>query len=369
MAPTSSEPNTRYGPAEGLTDHPTYAHQRICPKMSDAPGRSRVHSSSEVVVSVEGKVVATDIASTEVEWVTRPKPKLPDPNSLAVVRIKETSCKEEGRTEAVTGGHSGAADSFVAEGKRGTLMAHVDGDVTVTDGSLRARLLRRSVLLTSPPLLAAVFPWDRGGRETTGGLFYGAAPASSARQREYAAITMTGGKTHETTNGEGWVSAEVSVAEKEEAAASSVSRVNGGGRAPGMAMVGVTILRPVATGPAPTAAMDAVAWAVGTSTSSIASVGGRFLQDVPSNLLRILGWGRDMVIRVGTANFIHYGGGSKTKEEEVAAWHPFSMAMGHPKFSFCSITFWDPEDKVGLKGGRLLRWALVGPLAKPVRIT
>ncbi|MED6221354.1 hypothetical protein PIB30_053655 [Stylosanthes scabra] len=46
--------------------------------------------------------------------------------------------------------------------------------------------------------------------------------------------------------------------------------------------------------------------------------GRRLLQKVPSNLLGILRWGRDMAIRIGTANFIHYGNGSKTSEEEVA---------------------------------------------------
>ncbi|MED6108864.1 hypothetical protein PIB30_028184 [Stylosanthes scabra] len=35
--------------------------------------------------------------------------------------------------------------------------------VIATDGGLRARQLRRLVLLTPPPFLAAVFPWNRGG--------------------------------------------------------------------------------------------------------------------------------------------------------------------------------------------------------------
>ncbi|MED6214092.1 hypothetical protein PIB30_099665 [Stylosanthes scabra] len=64
--------------------------------------------------------------------------------------------RKEGRTEAVPGGHNGIADGFVAEGKRRTLVALVDGDTTVTDGGLRAQLLCRSVLLSPPPLLGAI---------------------------------------------------------------------------------------------------------------------------------------------------------------------------------------------------------------------
>ncbi|MED6109250.1 hypothetical protein PIB30_031689 [Stylosanthes scabra] len=134
-------------------------------------GSGWVHSNAEVTVSVEGRGDTTDIAPTVVEWATRPTPELPDPNSLAVVRTEATSCKEEGRTEAVTGGHSGAADGFVAEGKRRTLVTLVDGDATVTDRGLRARMLRQSVLLSPPPLMAAVFPWDRGGGCASNGLY------------------------------------------------------------------------------------------------------------------------------------------------------------------------------------------------------
>ncbi|MED6219343.1 hypothetical protein PIB30_034966 [Stylosanthes scabra] len=45
--------------------------------------------------------------------------------------------------------------------------------------------------------------------------------------------------------------------------------------------------------------------------------GGKLLQEVPSNFLEILGWGRDMAIRVGTTDFIRYGSRSKTSEGET----------------------------------------------------
>ncbi|MED6108162.1 hypothetical protein PIB30_020935 [Stylosanthes scabra] len=89
-----------------------------------------VHKNDEVVVSVERRVEAICIAPTEVEGATQPPPEPPAPNSVAVVRAEAKSRREEGMTNAVPCGHSGAADDFVAEGNRRTLMAVVDGDAT-----------------------------------------------------------------------------------------------------------------------------------------------------------------------------------------------------------------------------------------------
>ncbi|MED6138641.1 hypothetical protein PIB30_076342 [Stylosanthes scabra] len=120
-------------------------------------GRSRSNDD----VDISGLAMKKE--SETVDKATQPPPEPPDPTSIAAVRVEATWRREEGRTEAVPGSHSGAADGFLVQGKRRTLMAHVDGDATVTDESLRTRLLRRSFLLSPPPLLAAVFPWERGG--------------------------------------------------------------------------------------------------------------------------------------------------------------------------------------------------------------
>ncbi|MED6115071.1 hypothetical protein PIB30_086658 [Stylosanthes scabra] len=59
-----------------------------------------------------------------------------------------------------------------------------DGTAIVTNGGLVTPLLRRFFLLTPPPLLAASFPWDRGGGGSHG--IYGATEVSfsSSRKRQ-----------------------------------------------------------------------------------------------------------------------------------------------------------------------------------------
>ncbi|MED6167554.1 hypothetical protein PIB30_003932 [Stylosanthes scabra] len=125
--------------------------------------------------------------------VDRPPPEPPDLHSVAVgegepglsVSTAEESSRRPENLETVIAIHSGAEDSAVAKGNvvdvgstdlnRGSsavVGASAEGmwtatdkttAATVADGSLRARRLRRFFSLMSPPLLAAIFPWDRGG--------------------------------------------------------------------------------------------------------------------------------------------------------------------------------------------------------------
>ncbi|MED6169152.1 hypothetical protein PIB30_018679 [Stylosanthes scabra] len=110
--------------------------------------------------------------------VDRPPPEPPDLKSIAVVDGEPTSavvtaapslCRSEDLTDAENMIHSGAKVGSFAKGKR---MAAIkedgakpieDGTATVTNGGLRVRQLRRFFLLNPPPLLAAVFPWNRDG--------------------------------------------------------------------------------------------------------------------------------------------------------------------------------------------------------------
>ncbi|MED6178074.1 hypothetical protein PIB30_104224 [Stylosanthes scabra] len=54
-----------------------------------------------------------------------------------------------------------AASVNIGESTTSARSAEVGAIASMTDGGLRARLLRRFISLTPPPLLVAVFPWDR----------------------------------------------------------------------------------------------------------------------------------------------------------------------------------------------------------------
>ncbi|MED6108212.1 hypothetical protein PIB30_021507 [Stylosanthes scabra] len=97
--------------------------------------------------------------------VQRPPPESPDLTLLAegegdlasaVVAAEVRSCRPDDLRNAVTGTHCGAEDGTVTKGK------WTDAIATATNGGLKARQLRRFFLLTPPPLLAAVLPWNRG---------------------------------------------------------------------------------------------------------------------------------------------------------------------------------------------------------------
>ncbi|MED6195075.1 hypothetical protein PIB30_034619 [Stylosanthes scabra] len=129
----------------------------------------------------------------------RPPPESPDMNTPTeeLFPIQTPACRNKTEVaENECGIHSGAEDGAVAKGKAGTesytarrempasngaedfadkgtessaeVSASAKGKwtgaiATVSDGGLRARLLRRFFLLTPPPLLATttIFPWDR----------------------------------------------------------------------------------------------------------------------------------------------------------------------------------------------------------------
>ncbi|MED6119156.1 hypothetical protein PIB30_009258 [Stylosanthes scabra] len=97
----------------------------------------------------------------------RPPPEPPDSNLLEVGKKEPASAEEMSRqpvkvTNSVTGIHHDAEVGTFAE-----RMWTTTGRRTAAaeaDGSLRVWQLRRFFLLTPPPLVAAMFPWDRGGR-------------------------------------------------------------------------------------------------------------------------------------------------------------------------------------------------------------
>ncbi|MED6219727.1 hypothetical protein PIB30_038464 [Stylosanthes scabra] len=89
--------------------------------------------------------------------------------------------EEEEQTVSEEDCNHGAEDGAIAETGRRTFAAFEDGEAiekkssaaTVTNGDLRARQLKWFISLTPPPLLAAVFPWNRGGDEKNGAALIG----------------------------------------------------------------------------------------------------------------------------------------------------------------------------------------------------
>ncbi|MED6168710.1 hypothetical protein PIB30_014175 [Stylosanthes scabra] len=129
---------------------------------------TRIHSGAEEDAITKGKVEehADLVLARE---VTRPSPKPPNPDSHTMALGEASTSTSTNRSERRTA-NNGAEGGAFAEGKR--MAATMEDRVTrletvsrktVTNGSPRARQLRRFILLTPPPLLAAVFPWNRGG--------------------------------------------------------------------------------------------------------------------------------------------------------------------------------------------------------------
>ncbi|MED6147137.1 hypothetical protein PIB30_041241 [Stylosanthes scabra] len=118
------------------------------------------HAEVEAVVLgavTEERMENTDLEPEDEAGAIRPPPAPPDLTLLADVM------------DAMTRVHSSVKDGAATEGKPSMFAAYDDGatmsvhrGLTVVDGGLRARLLCRTVLLKPPPLLAAIFPWDRG---------------------------------------------------------------------------------------------------------------------------------------------------------------------------------------------------------------
>ncbi|MED6122579.1 hypothetical protein PIB30_041035 [Stylosanthes scabra] len=116
-----------------------------------------------------GSVDDTSLEQAEAR-ANRPPSEPPNSNLLEVGKKEPASAEEMSRrpakvTDSVTGIHYGAeVGAFVermwtAAGRRTATME--------ADRSLQARQLRRFFLLTPSPLLAAIFPWERGERSSS----------------------------------------------------------------------------------------------------------------------------------------------------------------------------------------------------------
>ncbi|MED6183684.1 hypothetical protein PIB30_040069 [Stylosanthes scabra] len=113
-------------------------------KEDDIPGgREIVYEGNDRFV--EGRMDDIGLEPAKEVEAIRPSPAPPDLEST------------------VTGACKDAEDVIDMEGTRRTFVAPVAGAATVTDGGLQAWQLRRVALQNPPQLLAAIFPWDRGG--------------------------------------------------------------------------------------------------------------------------------------------------------------------------------------------------------------
>ncbi|MED6189407.1 hypothetical protein PIB30_095703, partial [Stylosanthes scabra] len=135
--------------------------------------------------------------------VQRPPPEPPDLKSSVeeLFAMQTRACQnviEVAENEASRSTEVGA----FAKGKRiATTLEDIatpveDETTTVTNGGLRARCLRRFVLLNPPPLLVAILPWDRDNSEKRGagmgavGLGSVGAPRHDDRGRNWALLML-----------------------------------------------------------------------------------------------------------------------------------------------------------------------------------
>ncbi|MED6116824.1 hypothetical protein PIB30_103847 [Stylosanthes scabra] len=102
--------------------------------------------------------------------VTRPPPKPPNREShtVALGEASRAEIREEGVIEAAEGWFSavhGVVPLWPSKGAKNVVSGSAEDSAVarVTDDGLLTRRLRRFVLLTPPPLLAAVLPWNRRG--------------------------------------------------------------------------------------------------------------------------------------------------------------------------------------------------------------
>ncbi|MED6122371.1 hypothetical protein PIB30_039118 [Stylosanthes scabra] len=163
-------------------------------------GSDWVHSSAEVVVSVKERMEATEppdlnlktvVTGGETQRKTDPSPCMTDGKaelhgagnatdlSPVTVVLGETATVEMFKSACYgsmdAGGehdasNSSAEDSAVAAERRRTLAARTpvatirEGATSMLGGGPRAESVRRAMLLNPPPLMTAVFPWDRAAR-------------------------------------------------------------------------------------------------------------------------------------------------------------------------------------------------------------
>ncbi|MED6169169.1 hypothetical protein PIB30_019103 [Stylosanthes scabra] len=142
--------------------------------------------------------------------VDRPLPEPPDLHSLevgdgepesTVVTATAGLCRTKNLRHTVTETHCGAEVGGVAKGKLSMLSMtttatdlRCGSDVGYVDDGLRARLLRRFVLLTPPPLLAAVIPWNRDGEREEWSRGCWQWSPSMVERRSNAGASWKGGK-------------------------------------------------------------------------------------------------------------------------------------------------------------------------------
>ncbi|MED6177365.1 hypothetical protein PIB30_097476 [Stylosanthes scabra] len=277
-------------------------------------GSGWVRSSAEVVVSVEGRVEATGIALIEVKGPTRPPPEPPDLNLKPVVTGRETQrktdpclktmpevslCTTDGKAELHGADNATNLSPVTAAAERRRILAARTPVATVGEGAdsmlgsgPRAQAVRRAMLLNPPPLIAAVFPWDRAARTEP-----------TADRRDGGGGMVQWRSLSLSSFGHG---------RKE------------GKRLPSTALSPTTMLREAP--PAMNQERDGYGYGYDYGGGNVWEMeeeqrlgGGRLLQEVPSNLLE---WDMYMARMVGTANLSH-GGRSKTIGEEVAGYWVF----------------------------------------------
>ncbi|MED6182220.1 hypothetical protein PIB30_026612 [Stylosanthes scabra] len=131
-------------------------------------GPTLIRSGDEDSVFVEGKVEHAYLVLARA--VIRPPLKPPNWESHLVTLGEASTAmiRSEGVIEAAEGWFSavrGGVHLCLVKETENVVSDSAEDDVVarVTNEGFRARLLRRFVLLTSPPLLAAVLPWNLGG--------------------------------------------------------------------------------------------------------------------------------------------------------------------------------------------------------------
>ncbi|MED6108340.1 hypothetical protein PIB30_022930 [Stylosanthes scabra] len=121
-------------------------------------------SDTEVVAFAERMVDDVDLELVEEKSVDQPPLKPPDLKSHTVVlRNADDATEVQGGSRTMDGeavDQTIVSDAEVGASARGKWTGAV---AIATNGGLRARQLRWLVLLTQPPLLAAVLPWNRSG--------------------------------------------------------------------------------------------------------------------------------------------------------------------------------------------------------------
>ncbi|MED6156966.1 hypothetical protein PIB30_019088 [Stylosanthes scabra] len=181
------------------------------PWLSESGQNDRVAIGAEDAAVTKGKPEITDLDLARAESVQRPPPKPPhlnpytaalgDSSTAKILVVGRIGAMDDGGEQDTSSNLVSAEEmqpwvTTVVEGelttgaevgasvkeKRRTIVAGVN--TTMIDGGIWTRQLRRFLSLNPPPLLAAIFPWDRGGGGSHG--IYSATEVSfsSSRKRQ-----------------------------------------------------------------------------------------------------------------------------------------------------------------------------------------